>query len=137
MNGKAINDRSIFATYSQGIIAGETITLKIFRQGQEVRVSLVTIEYPVQRASELGRDLLGIDAKEYDQDGMRVTRVDPSGPAGQIGIRPGDIIFQIGDREIKSQKQFYESLIRFRNASSLFMVIGRGRYAYRVSVPLF
>jgi hypothetical protein len=51
-------------------------------------------------------------------------------------MRPGDIIFQVGDREIKSEKQFYESLIRYRDSSSLFMVIGRGRYAYRVSVPL-
>ena len=136
INGAAMNDRRVFATCSQGLIAGETIQLRIFRQGQEKTVSLVTTEYPLQRASELGRDLLGIDEKEYDQGGMRVTRVDPNGPAGQIGIRPGDVIFQIGDREIKSQKQFYESLIRYRNASSLFMVIGRGRYAYRVSVPL-
>jgi Do/DeqQ family serine protease len=136
INGRAMNDRREFATCSQGLIAGETIQLKIFRQGQEKTVPLVTTEYPVARASELGGDLLGIDAKAFAQGGMRVTRVDPGGPAGQIGIRPGDVIFQIGDREIKSEKQFYESLVRYRNASSLFMVIGRGRYAYRVSVPL-
>lgn len=136
MNGKAINDRRAFATYSQGLIAGEGIQLRIFRSGKEKKVSLATTEYPLQRASELGRDVLGIEAKEYSQGGMRVMRVDPDGPAGYIGMRPGDIIFQVGDREIKSEKQFYESLIRYRNASSLFMVIGRGRSAYRVSVPL-
>jgi serine protease Do len=136
INGRAMNDRREFATSSQGLIAGETITLKISRQGQEKTISLVTTEYPLARASELGGDLLGIDVKIYAQGGMRVTRVDPDGPAGQIGIRPDDVIFQIGDREIKSEKQFYESLIRYQNASSLFMVIGRGRYAYRVSVPL-
>jgi S1-C subfamily serine protease len=124
LNGRTMNDRREFATYSQGLIAGEKM------------VSLMTTEYPLQRASELGRDLLGIEAKEYNQGGMRVTRIDPDGPAAYIGMRPGDIIFQVGDREIKSEKQFYESLIRYRDASSLFMVIGRGRYAYRVSVPL-
>jgi serine protease Do len=136
MNGRTVNDRREFATYRQGLIAGEAIKLKIVRQSQEKTVTLVTKEYPLQRASELGRDLLGIEAKEYTQGGMRVTRVDPDGPAAYIGMRPGDIIFQVGDREIKSAKQFYESLIRYRDASSLFMVIGRGRYAYRVSVPL-
>jgi len=110
--------------------------LRIFREGKEKTVSLTTTEYPLQRASELGRDLLGIEAKEHNQGGMRVNRIDPEGPAAYIGMRPGDIIFQVGDREIKSEKQFYESLIRYRDASSLFMVIGRGRYAYRVSVPL-
>jgi Do/DeqQ family serine protease len=136
INSRAMNDRREFATYCQGLIAGETITLKIARQGQEKTVSLVTTEYPLARASELGGDLLGLEVKVYAQGGVRITRVDPGGPAAQIGIRPGDIIFQIGDREIKSEKQFYESLIRYQNASSLFMVIGRGRYAYRVSVPL-
>ncbi len=136
INGRTITDRREFATASQGIIAGETIKLKISRQGQEKTVSLVTTEYPLARAADLGGDLLGIEVKAYAQGGMRVTRVDPGGPAGQIGIRPGDVIFQIGDKEIKTEKQLYESLIRYQNASSLFMVIGRGRYAYRVSVPL-
>jgi Do/DeqQ family serine protease len=136
INGRAMDDRREFATSCQGLIAGETITLKIARQGREKTVSLVTTEYPIARAAELGDDLLGIEVKAYAQGGMRVTRADPGGPAARIGIRPGDVIFQIGDREIKSEKQFYESLIRYQNAASLFMVIGRGRYAYRVSVPL-
>ncbi len=136
INGRTINDRREFAICSQGLIAGETIKLKVSRQGQEKTVSLVTTEYSLERASKLGGELLGIDAKVYAQGGVRVTRVDPGGPAGQIGVSPGDVIFQIGDREIKSEKQFYEALIRYRNASSLFMVIGRGRYAYRVSLPL-
>lgn len=46
------------------------------------------------------------------------------------------MIFQIGDREVKTVKQFNEALIRYRNGNSIFMVVGRGRYAYRVVVPL-
>jgi len=136
MNGTVMNDRRGFSTYSKGLIAGETVTLKIFRAGREKTVALATTEYPLKRAPELCQDLLGIDVKDTNQGGLRVTRVDPAGTAGYIGMRPGDIIFQVGDREIKSEKHFYESLIRYRNASSLFMVIGRGRYAYRVTVPL-
>ena len=61
--------------------------------------------------------------------------MDPKGGAGYVGMRTGDAIYQVGDQETETKKEFYEALIRYRNASSIFMVVGRNRYAYRVTIP--
>lgn len=135
LNEKVVNGRREFGAYSNGLVAGEKVVLKIYRDGAFRKVSMVTTDYPLNRASTLCWDLLGIQIEDYKQKGIAVTRVDPKKGAGYVGMRRGDLIYQVGDQETETEKQFYEALIRYRNASSIFMVVGRNRYAYRVTIP--
>ena len=135
INDKVVSGRRGFAAYSNGLVAGEKVQLKIYRDGRFKKVAVVTTDYPLNRAPDLCWELLGIQIEEYKRNGIVVTRVDPKRGAGYVGIRTGDVIYQVGDRETETKKQFYEALIRYRNASSIFMVVGRNRYAYRVTIP--
>jgi len=136
INGKAVRNRRGFSSSSKGLIAGEKVEFKIYRDETFKKILIITTEYPFNRAPELCWDLLGIQVENYERNGVVTTRVNPDGPAGYIGMRAGDIIYQVGDREIEMKRQFFEALIRYRNASYIFMVIGRGRYVYRVSIPI-
>ena len=136
INGKAVSDRAGFSAYSNGIVAGEKVQLTIYRNGRLKTVSLASTDYPLDQVVNLCWELLGIQVQGYKQNGMIVTRVDPRGTAGSIGMITGDILYQVGDRETKNEKQFYEALIRYRNAPAILMVVGRNRYAYRVTIPL-
>jgi Do/DeqQ family serine protease len=135
LNGKVVSGRRAFGAYSNGLVAGEKVQLKIYRDGAFKKVPLVTTDYPFSRAPALCWELLGIHIDDDRGNGIVVTRVDPKGGAGYVGIRTGDVLYQLGDREVETVKQFYETLIRYRNASSIFMVVGRNRYAYRVTIP--
>ncbi len=135
INENVVSDLRDFAAYSNGLVAGEKVQLKIYRDGTFKQVTIVTTDYPLNRASDLCWELLGIQIEDYKQNGIVVTRVDPKGGGGYVGMRTGDIIYQVGDRETETKNQFYEALIRYRNASSIFMVVGRNRYAYRVTIP--
>ena len=137
INGKVVSDRRRFSAYSNGLVAGENVRFKISRDGTFKSVSLVSTDYPFDRVADLCWELLGIQIDSVKQDGGTVvTRVDSRRGAGSIGMHVGDFIYQVGDRETRTKKQFYEALIRYRNASSVFMVIGRNRYAYRVTIPI-
>jgi S1-C subfamily serine protease len=135
INENVISGRRGFAAYSNGLVAGEKVQLKIYRNGAFKKVTIVTTDYPLNRASDLCWELLGIHVDDYKRNGIVVTRVDPKGGAGYVGMRTGDAIYQVGDQETETKKEFYEALIRYRNASSIFMVVGRNRYAYRVTIP--
>ena len=136
INEKVIHDRRGFAAYNNGLVAGEKVKLKIYREGTFAKVSIATTDFPLNRAPALCWDLLGIQIEQYRQNCIVVTRVDPRKGAGYIGMRNGDLIYQVGDRETETEKQFYEALVRYRNASSIFMVVARNRYAYRITIPI-
>ncbi len=134
INDKVVSGRRGLAAYSNGLVAGEKVQFKIYRNGTFKKVAIVTTDYPLNRASNLCWELLGIHIEDYKRNGIVVARVDPTGRAGCVGVRTGDVIYQVGDRETETKKQFYEALIPYRNASSIFMVVGRNRYAYRVTI---
>lgn len=136
LNGKVVRGRREFAAYSNGLVSGEKVQLKVYRDGKYRQVAVVTADYPLERVPQLCWELLGVQIEDYRGSGVVVTRVDPKSGAGYVGIRSGDRIYQVGEREAETVEQFYDTLLRHRNASSLFMVIGRNRYAYRVTVPL-
>jgi serine protease Do len=43
-------------------------------------------------------------------DGVIVTEVEQSSPAGRIGLRPGDIITEVNHKPVSSVKEFREAL---------------------------
>jgi S1-C subfamily serine protease len=63
------------------------------------------IEYDYQNAAKYD-----LDTNVKNFNGVLVESVDSKGPAGNAGIRPGDIITKINDAEINSQSNFEEEL---------------------------
>ncbi len=120
---------------------GKTKTLKILRGKKELAINVKLGELPeiVERTgkpSERTTGKLGFtvdDISPYlarqfninpDESGVLVTRVDQSSNAAQV-LRPGDIIKRVGDREIKSAKEFQEAVDNYKG-DLLLLLIKRG-----------
>ncbi|MEW5933932.1 MAG: trypsin-like peptidase domain-containing protein [Bacillota bacterium] len=68
--------------------------------------------------------------------GVPVQEVDPRGPAAIAGIRPGDIILALGDREVNSLAEFRAALYEHRPGDKLKVVVQRQNRRLEFAVTL-
>jgi serine protease Do len=70
-------------------------------------------------------------------EGVVVTEVDPSGPAAETGIEPGDVILKIGDSDIKSAKDLRQALsdTSARGRDKALALVKRGNGQRYVALP--
>jgi hypothetical protein len=52
----------------------------------------------------------------------------------RIGIRPGDAVLQLGSREVRSAADFWAALGELRSEQDAVLLIGRGPFAYHVTL---
>lgn len=132
---------------------GTVADLVIIREGSEknVKVTLGTLEDPEQRASvDNRRQRLGINVSEITPqlanmfnlerpDGVIITDVDRNSGAWDAGFRPGDIVLQINDVEVKSVKDYDDALAAAAGESLALFLLKRGDntlyVGYRLSDP--
>ena len=78
-------------------------------------------------------------ASLYDllvQWGAYVTRLDRSGPAAQAGIRTGDIITKVGDKQLDEKTSYYNALFTYSPGQSVPIEILRGKNVIILNVVL-
>jgi S1-C subfamily serine protease len=150
LNGNAVSDPNSFRNDIAATPPGQTVTLRIWRQGneQELRPTLgeFTSEERRARSSENGssgqRDnndgRLGLSVQPLtpslaqelglrsDTQGLVVMEVDPSGPAADAGIRRGDVIEQVNQQPVRSVADLRSAIDRSGNKPLLLLVTQRG-----------
>ncbi len=62
----------------------------------------------------------------YDGEGMRIDGVTEGKPAAKAGLQAGDVIFRIGDIEIKDIYKYMEALGKFNPGDKTIIVFKRG-----------
>lgn len=75
-------------------------------------------------------DRLGVLMEEAD-GGMRITKVNPNGPADQARLKPGDIILEVGtDKElkkVKNEEEFHKAIEKFNKVKDADIAVKRQR----------
>lgn len=114
---------------------GKTVPIKIWRDGKELSLKVEVGELSEEEEKQatetkseekptgseniagLGLSVAAIDDKLRDRfdlgddaKGVVVTNVDPSGPASDQGIRPGELIVEIGQEEVKTPAELVEKV---------------------------
>jgi hypothetical protein len=59
-------------------------------------------------------------------DGLRVDNVVPGGPAFKAGVKAGDVVFGLGDAELRDPQSFFPTLVRFKPGESVVLKVRRG-----------
>ena len=131
-DGKEVNEHSRLSRLVGETAVGKTVKVKIWRKGQEIEVDVIlgefelanddknenqntkgtsknTTEYPVV----LGLKLSGITAELRHQfklrenvKGIVVIGVDFESAGGQVGLRQGDVIAEVNQKEISKPEEF-------------------------------
>jgi serine protease Do len=127
--------------------AGDTITLKLWRNGKETDVTLVTRVFPLQRAMDLADRLLGIRVQNLDYlkrfdrrtsatDGVVISEIRSRAYLARIGVQPGDIIHQFDDMPIRNINDFQKAIVKCRLKASVVILLQREDQLYNITAKL-
>jgi len=129
------------------ITANEDISFEIFRDGDKKTVRLKASVFPEDLAEELSATLLGIQVEEISRshkkryrisasNGVMISKIHRSSYLARIGVDVGDVILQINEFVIKDHGDYQKALIKYRNKTSVLMLIQRGFDQYYIRVHL-
>ncbi len=124
---------------------GKEAELEILREGRRARIRARVGERESGRTRTLPprrppSDPLGLRVRELPSallrelgfpGGVEVLRVDPSGPAGDGGIREGDLILRLGNHPVRDLESYRRALPRLPRGEMVSVLVGRdGGYLY-------
>ncbi|MEJ2721076.1 MAG: Do family serine endopeptidase [bacterium] len=112
-NKKPVRDDQRFRLMVGNTEVGTEVPLVIVREGKKKDVSITLTERPadelVAAAPPAARESwLGLQVDNSDEGGVVVTRVENGSPAGEAGIREGDIITEVYSRKVDNLKDYVE-----------------------------
>ncbi|MGH7393975.1 MAG: DegQ family serine endoprotease [Candidatus Methylomirabilales bacterium] len=129
---------------------GKQVNLKVRREGRDLFLTLAVGEMPAEEPvavaapGEQGAGRYGFKVQDLtpelreqfglrEADGVVVSELDPEGPAARTGLRPGDVVLEVGRQKVKNSKEFAAAVRRagerglllrvWRDGGSQFVVI--------------
>ncbi|ETR71235.1 MAG: HtrA2 peptidase [Candidatus Magnetoglobus multicellularis str. Araruama] len=129
------------------ITANEKVSIVIFREGQKETVQLTASIFPENLVEELSATLLGIQVENITRTnkkryriaaskGVMISKIHRSSYLARIGADVGDIIRQVNEIVIKDHADYQKALIKYRNKTSILILIQRGFDQYYIRVHL-
>lgn len=126
---------------------GSQITLKIVRDGVELEVKITAQSLSTKEAVRMAESLLGFTAATVNQSqkkerrqspvpGVVVKSVESQSLAYRVGIREGDLIRQVNEKEILSLEDYQTAMARALRRESVTLLVQRGSYGYYLTLEL-
>ncbi|MFC1532793.1 Do family serine endopeptidase [Thermodesulfobacteriota bacterium] len=139
-DGKEISEMEELPFIVGSTPVGKTVIVEVIRNGKrkslEVRIAELKEEKEVEGAEE-GRSDLGMTveritpemARQYDlpvKEGLIIAHVDDNSPAGEAGIRQGDIIIEVDQEPMKDLGSYMEKIRKYKKGDTILFLIKRG-----------
>jgi serine protease Do len=150
-NGKPVANRDALVTAVQETKPGASVPIKVIRDQKERTLSVKVEELDLESensASARGREReqpeeqaansFGMSLQDLTsdmarrlrvpqgQEGVLITDVDPSGPAGRSALRQGDVILEINRRPVSSASEAARALNAVQAGRTASFLIWRG-----------
>jgi S1-C subfamily serine protease len=107
---------------------GEPLALVVRRGETELRLSAVPAPFSDREAAAVAGERWGIGVGFGK--GVAVASVAPGSPAAKLGLRPGDVLVQIGGEKLAGQQEFTRAVYINRMNRTLLIMIERGGRGY-------
>ena len=147
INGEKIRDKSDFQDYLSFMKPGDKLKLSLVRDKQKIETELLAQKEPEVKVSGEKEDFLGITVSEITsgladklnlsgQEGVVILSVDEGSKGAGLGLREGDVIKKINNKDIKEMEDYRKAMGELKSARMLVMVIERQGGLYMVSTNL-
>jgi Do/DeqQ family serine protease len=144
IDGLKTTDTSTYQLKMNEISAGQIISVEFSRKGKAAHTNIKTAIFPLDRATELAEQRLGITVYDLDNQvrskydiktrtGVIIIKMSRGSHLDQIGVKPGDIIRQIDEARVENMADFKAAIVKYRNKPSLVLLIQRHGNLYYVN----
>ncbi|MBC16067.1 MAG: peptidase [Desulfovibrio sp.] len=136
-NGRPVAGKDSYLTQLFNMTQQETVTLTVQRGDRKRELKLKPQALDKEKALELVRSRWGFELADRSRGaGAEVTLIVPNSPAGKLGLQPGDIIHQIGNRRLARGIDLLNAFLRSRMQKTVLMRVQRGRSLYHVRLTM-
>jgi Do/DeqQ family serine protease len=134
LGGSRISDAEDFEVRVRGYPARSSFDLTLFRDGALRTLRVTPVEFPARLVEGLAWDRLGVRVRE-GRGGLQLSQVRAGSPAEEAGLEPGDLLLRVNNVPVADVAAMREALLNARRSRSVLLLVGRGRYAYHLTLP--
>jgi len=135
LDGSPIESEDAFETALAGRGPGRPMRLVLRNSAGERSVTVQGAAPPPNLGVEILKDAIGMSVSAA-RGGLRITVLDRDGAAARAGIESGDSLLAVNGTRVQSVDDVNRILQRDHNRTTVWMEVGRGRYAYTLTFPL-
>ncbi len=146
INGKPVKDTHELLLMIAGFRIGETIKIKIIRDGQEKILPIAIAERTEKSEMALAQqsgEAFGMTVQEITPEiakhlgltirkGLIVVDVQEGTIAEEVGIQPQDIILQVNKTKVTTVKEYQKEIVKSGEKGSILLLIRRGKATFFV-----
>ncbi len=145
-NRKILTDDD-YQTAMRSHAIGDTVNMKIWRNGKTQDLSVAANRFPLEKAKDLGFRLLGVRVKDLTTEdhnrygiladsGVMVVEINPKSSLAEIGARIGDVIRRINEVPVQSIADFERAVVKYRHKKSIILLLQRGEQGYYITIDI-
>ncbi|HZP43258.1 MAG TPA: DegQ family serine endoprotease [Candidatus Binatia bacterium] len=140
-DGKPVNDSAELPLLVARTPVGKTVKVKVIRDKNQETFSIKIAELKEEEIAQGGSSTaedLGLTVQTLTPDlaenlnldrtvkGVVVTKVDPSGPAAESGLRRGDVILEVNRQQVKDVDGYRKAIRAAGKGKSILFLVRRG-----------
>ncbi len=137
VNGKPVRGSADLRNRMGLIPVGEEAELRVQRKGKPltVRLRIAELFTMTEIPGEAVPQLAGVRVSNVEPgmpaygmvEGAIITRIEPKSPGAQTGLRPGDVLYGVNRRRVRSVKELLASLRQAERPLRIFLLRGDSR----------
>ncbi|MFP3928590.1 MAG: trypsin-like peptidase domain-containing protein, partial [Desulfobacteraceae bacterium] len=144
LGGDRINSLSDYRGVLSEYAPGNSVDLRLFRDGEVGKIRVRLEAFPVDLALDLVERRTGLEVAEAGpslrrryglEKAVAIKEVKPGTEADEAGLEPGDLILKINKKETPDLEAFKRAVSRYHQLPSLTLFVRRGAYVYSLTLP--
>ncbi|WP_027720266.1 trypsin-like peptidase domain-containing protein [Maridesulfovibrio zosterae] len=135
VNDIEVEDKDSYLGLMRVQTHSEDVALDVLQSGKIRKIKIRPQSLSSQQVQNFAWSRWGMAvAKDSRGQGMLITSVRKGSAAAKLGLQSGDKIHQIGNRRVRSNKDFLDSFLRYRMNNKVMLKVQRGRNFYFVKL---
>lgn len=135
VDGRPVDSRESFSTYTATATPGQTLSLGIAREGASRTVGVRASDPPAGLGLRILEEIAGMRVADQSRS-VIVDQILPGSRSASVGLAPGDIVVGVNGTEVHSVRELNDELMKASDRSSIVLSIARDRYIYNLTYPM-